>query len=222
MNDDLIAAFWERDLTDAEDGQLAGVLEASADQAERFADLAGAFYARLGLPEPRWPGEEPPRRRGPALLWLVAGLTVLAGGGWWAAHRAPPDDDGPDVLLLPPLAAPAATPRPTRSRPRPVAAAPATPTAAPATAPDGGVATDLVVKIRLAAPTALAVDIFDPPGHHIRRLVAGLYPAGVHRFPWDAADGEGRAVAAGYYRVIISVAGGGMMDRWVHVAGAAR
>jgi hypothetical protein len=59
------------------------------------------------------------------------------------------------------------------------------------------------VDFVLALPGAgdASVDVYDVGGRHVRSLLAGFQPAGVHPTRWDARDSRGRPVAGGVYFV---------------------
>lgn len=48
------------------------------------------------------------------------------------------------------------------------------------------------------------VDIFTVAGRHVRTMEGG-YASGVHTFPWDLTDGDGRRVANGVYFYVVAV-----------------
>ena len=55
--------------------------------------------------------------------------------------------------------------------------------------------------LALPAVADAQVDGYDVRGRHVRSLLAGVRPAGVHPTHWDARDSGGRRVAAGVYFV---------------------
>lgn len=57
MKGALIAAFFERDLSAAEEQELGRMLADSVEAAEEFAEKAADFYGELGLPDPKFPEE---------------------------------------------------------------------------------------------------------------------------------------------------------------------
>jgi flagellar hook assembly protein FlgD len=57
----------------------------------------------------------------------------------------------------------------------------------------------LAVEIELDRSRHLRVDVFTVAGQHVRRLVSGVRPRGVHRFEWDGTDDAGHGVASGVY-----------------------
>ncbi len=61
----------------------------------------------------------------------------------------------------------------------------------------------------LPAATTVTIDIFDPRGHLIRKLVAGQrFVAGTHRIEWNARDDEGRGLSSGTYLARITTGKG--------------
>lgn len=98
MADDLIIHYFQRDLTEAEDQALSGLLASSEEEAFRFFRHAEAAYAHYGLPDPRWPGEGPGGSgkawTKPHLWGIVLGIGLLISGwGWWS-HRGVADAIG--------------------------------------------------------------------------------------------------------------------------------
>lgn len=55
------------------------------------------------------------------------------------------------------------------------------------------------IRFELAAPGAVALDIYALNGAHIRSLLAASLDVGSHQADWDGRDDSGRAVAAGAY-----------------------
>jgi hypothetical protein len=68
------------------------------------------------------------------------------------------------------------------------------------------------------APRArVSLDVFDPKGRLVRRLVAGSVPSGVHCASWDGRDGQGRASPSGLYFCRLKVGGKSWQKRMVLV-----
>jgi len=63
------------------------------------------------------------------------------------------------------------------------------------------------VSFSLARPLAVALDVLDVQGRCVRRLAAGVLPAGEHAIAWDGCDDDGRALPSGVYLARLS--GGG-------------
>lgn len=60
--------------------------------------------------------------------------------------------------------------------------------------------TEMVLS--LPRSSSISVDIHDPRGRRVRRLVRdAFYPAGDHTVVWDGTDAAGRALPAGLYLV---------------------
>lgn len=158
MSADLIAAFFDRDLTNEEDEALARLLSDSMDESVRFADEAARFYASLALPEPQWPGGLPPSALGglSGLGGIAAGLvgSLIIGGaiGWRLSVRpltiefAPPpeplatEQGIQEEAPAPPAAAAPAVPAPAVPAPAKPAAAHAARKAPAASQPVAAVA----------------------------------------------------------------------------------
>jgi hypothetical protein len=83
--EDLLKAYFERDLNARELAEVERLLDGSEEYAGRFAKQAARYYARLGLPRPKPPADD--MRAPKPWLWGLAGLlmgTVLGGLGMWA------------------------------------------------------------------------------------------------------------------------------------------
>ncbi len=78
----LVSEYFKRDLTEAEEGQLAEWLESHPEDSARFAQEMKRLYQETGLPEPLWPqGSTPSGRLMSAFKWfLPLALLLLAFG----------------------------------------------------------------------------------------------------------------------------------------------
>jgi hypothetical protein len=64
------------------------------------------------------------------------------------------------------------------------------------------------IRFSLAAPTAVALGIFDLGGRRLRRLLAGeTQGAGTHALTWDGRDDAGRPLASGVYLIQLRAGG---------------
>jgi hypothetical protein len=63
------------------------------------------------------------------------------------------------------------------------------------------------VKFLIPGSGLVRLDIYDLAGREIRRLMAGVLPAGNHRLAWDGRDDQGRQVAGGLYLYRLEVSG---------------
>jgi hypothetical protein len=55
------------------------------------------------------------------------------------------------------------------------------------------------IAYRLPAAGPVTIDVFDLAGRHVRRLVEGPQPEGVHSADWGGVDDSGRRVTSGVY-----------------------
>ncbi|MBK8166756.1 MAG: S8 family serine peptidase [bacterium] len=55
------------------------------------------------------------------------------------------------------------------------------------------------LRFALAVPARAILEVHDPAGRLVRRLLAADLPAGAHDIAWDGKDDAGRAVASGQY-----------------------
>lgn len=69
--------------------------------------------------------------------------------------------------------------------------------------------------VRFALPLAARVDIgvVDVAGRHVKTLLRGQLPAGVHRTLWDGRDDAGRPVASGTYFYRLDAGGAILTDK---------
>lgn len=85
---DLIADYYRRDLDADEEEALAAQLEASPEDAARFAQLAAAEYHSFGLPEPKGANAHKIPWKGlgaAAAVLLAVGFAYMA----WPRHPRP-------------------------------------------------------------------------------------------------------------------------------------
>lgn len=88
--DDLVSQYFERDLSEAEDGVLSESLFSNDEESLRFAGLAEAAYLRYGLPDPEWPGDPndlpKPKSGWGNGIWVLS-LALILLGLLYGAHR---------------------------------------------------------------------------------------------------------------------------------------
>lgn len=227
MKTDLAGAFFERDLSDAEWRELGRQLADEEAVADRFLDGAAAYYASLGLPEPRLPkhgGGFGGWAGGLKGLWLGLGLGLITGGGaaWLLMRPDAPLPPAP-ALPLPPTApepaaaapAPIAPTAPIQARPKALVRASSATEAEPLSRatlsepPARSVAArpmsqgfpGLEAVIELASQGLVTAKVLDPQGREVRQLFAGVLEAGRFSFGWDGRDEAGRGVAPGTYTI---------------------
>ena len=56
-----------------------------------------------------------------------------------------------------------------------------------------------VIRFELPERASTTLDIFHVRGHHVRRLVYGMFDAGPRSAQWDGTDDRGRPVPSGLY-----------------------
>jgi hypothetical protein len=199
VSDDLLQDYFRRDLGAAEDEALAKELAASPELTGRFAALAAQDYARLGLPEPAWPGRE--GRGMKAWLWILA-ASALGVGIWMAV----PEHEGPAVFIANEddrvsVEVPQAN---TPSQARVESTAPASAALPP-------LAQRLEVR---ASALGFAVSLEPGPGQgplsvqdSLGRGVALVALGADGQWLWRGLDAQGRAVPAGSYRLVATAQG---------------
>jgi hypothetical protein len=88
----LIEEYFKRDLTEAEEQQLADWFSAHPEDTERMAQGMADLYLKSGLPEPVWPGGNPPFGKSgwwvlkPIMPLLLAFALLGAGAYKWLSH----------------------------------------------------------------------------------------------------------------------------------------
>jgi hypothetical protein len=242
MKHDLLQAYFERDLTAAEEGHLARILQESSEAASQFAALAEKEYGQSGYPKPRAPRHW---SRARSLAWLGLQLAVAAGLGWWvwrcqqAGPVSPAGTSSAPAISLQPAGngeteAPVSRP-PSGQETRPRVYAPAAKKAskppldiyneeaAEETRPqparlDVGVEAGnhfkMVVELGKNAPVDLGIT--DSSGRPGRTLYRGNLYAGRWSFEWDGRLGDGQKAAPGRYKVNLA-AGQENLSRWVEI-----
>ena len=73
--------------------------------------------------------------------------------------------------------------------------------------------TDTTIRWALPKSESVRLDIVDPAGRLVRRLVDGVEPAGRHESFWDARDGAGQAVSSGIYFIRFEAEGRTLTSR---------
>lgn len=197
MSAELAKAYFERDLTDAEEQSLADWIASSPEAALELAEHARKAYVATGLPTPDWgsTASGSAALRGGILKGLILGL-VLSGAVWLAWLR--------------PVAQEAPVPDPLSSVP--VSAVPPAPAArkipshpAPTLAPQPYVPTrrydGLAAIVRQEAPSLVTVRVLDGKGGEVRLLYAGMLPRGEWTFEWEGLLQDGTPAPEGTYTV---------------------
>lgn len=211
----LLDEYFKRDLTEAEEEQLAQLLSSHGEEAQRFIGLMGAHYDALGVPEPEWV-EKPLPRFFPKPFyrqtWFkVVCLLALAGAGystyrWWSQAKIPAFSPSPALT-------PEASPEKSGVGPH-AASHPSTPKGLPRR-------TRMELSISVDNPKAglVTVKVLDGSGKEIRILFAGIMPSGQRTFQWDGKGETGRMEPAGDYRLEV-ISGQTVMRKTVHLGAA--
>ena len=191
--DNLIQAFFERDLTPAESEQLARLLETPGADALLFAGLGAEAYKATGLPAHHWPGQNawpwhPGGAAGHSLFtWALAAAGFSGLATWWLWPKPGPLPQA-TTLPQPKLSQPAATLAP--SAPRPAKPLPAIP---------GLEGRALNVEVDVPKPTLVTVRVLDGQALEVRHLYTGFLKAGHWRFAWDGLLSKGKPALPGRY-----------------------
>lgn len=178
--------YFKRDLTDAEEQQLADRLAADPQEASLFAQGMAAHYKECGLAEPVWPGGSLPfpRSRG-WKKWLF--LLLLVPFSWSYHHWASQPSSAPQSGTMEPASG--------RSTPQKQPAA---------TAPKRSSGTkyqELSVVVNQRQAGLVTVRVVDAQDNLIRTLYAGILKPGNPSFTWDGKTERGVLAPAGRYFV---------------------
>jgi hypothetical protein len=195
MPEDLIEAFFSRDLSPKEEARLAKLLAQSEDAALSFSRRAEEHYAKLGWLAALWLAVKTGSGKGLAgtwaqkLLWSVKAMGVKAVAT--TAVVATVGVAGTAYVVLRHSAPPA-----------------------PQALPEQG--DGLNIELQLGSAKDLGVVVYSGAGLPVRRLGRLHLEAGTHKLSWDGLDDQGRAVPPGRYRVDVDL-GGSHLSRWLEV-----
>ncbi len=227
---DLIEEFFKRDLTEAEKDQLTELINGSDEDALRFARMAENFYAKTGLPQPRWSGKPLKSRRvhkawftTPTFFFLpvlafaiVGGVTAVKAVHHWLAQRqsSPTPVETPQPLTATPTpevhALPAAVSKPVepQATSTPVFTPVPTATLSPIPTPAGPKKQELSVVVGLHQSGVVTVRVLDQGNNEIRLLGTNILPAGQQTFTWDGLKQNGQLAPPGTYYVEVKSSAG--------------
>jgi hypothetical protein len=205
---DLAAAFFERDLSDAEWRELGKQVAREDAVADKFLASAQAYHASLGLPEPRPRGGRGSGGGGSGLgslgSWLGALVLGAALGAtvvhfWFPAEPQAPVPAKPIPAQPAGTAVPLSASPPRASLPQPTLAPPPLGALAPRVASEGFPGLSAVVH--LASQGLVTARVLNEQGDEARVLYAGVLEAGSWSFGWDGRDEAGVALKPGRYTI---------------------
>ena len=209
--EDLLKAFFERDLSEAEERQLDSLLESSSQDAFQFLEIAKALYLQTGLPNPENPptggGGSPPWSAGPKILWSLFTGALITGSVWWASERYGLSPEHslpvPNVTVIAPVLKTDPFPPPQKVHSAVRKDVPLMPPATVQPQPyvAGKKYEGLSVIIKQAATGLMTVRILDAQGREVRLLYANILDPGEWNFSWDGRQQDGRWAEAGDYQV---------------------
>ncbi|HVM33227.1 MAG TPA: FlgD immunoglobulin-like domain containing protein [bacterium] len=193
---DLIQAFFQRDLSEAEHQALAELLEKSPEAALDYERRLGEYYLATGLPQPTLP-EALRHLPNPGAAWLAGKGSLLALAAGLALTGALllkfwPRSQPESSLPLAPTAASVHLPLPVKApgMRQPIRAA---------EAPRQG--QELSVVLDAPRKSLVTVRILGPQGQEVRDLYTGFVESGRWSFRWDGLVENGQPAAAGNYRI---------------------
>jgi hypothetical protein len=213
---DLIELYFERDLTPAEEAELADLIQKSPSEAERFAQRAASSYAGNGLPKPalrsgwRWP-------RFAFNAGILLGLLGLAWWGWrilQAEQKASAEPEVRQTVLTPSgfreLEMPSTVVVPAVPREEPVKPAPrrkdrgAAQTTWDVRADSAKASVDVEVAVNVERQgCCVSVRIFDLDGRPVKDLFKGDALQGPKHLVWHGDDETGTQVQPGMYEIVM-------------------
>lgn len=198
MSTDLLEAYFQRDLSDKELAQIEASLARSEEVAERFAGLAAAFSAELGLPDAK-PGSG--RGRIQMGWWLGAmGLALALAALFVGLHHRSlarsPLSARPQAHAAPlaPSQAPAA---------RKAAAVPPPP-AGPLPGQASHAYAGLEISLDVQDQGQVTARVLDQGGATRRLLYDGTLEPGQQTLRWDGLDDAGQPCASGEYIIEVT------------------
>jgi hypothetical protein len=224
---DLVEEYFKRDLSAAEEAQLAKLLAASPEAALKMAEGMAGLYRQGGQEEPSWPEKPLPAGRWKGSWpWIKLSLFALLNLGLVAlgvyalgtflktripvpaaavtVEYAPLPEAGPVHRItkgVRPQKAASVAPLIAASAPP----APAPPAALPAlqTAPAlpviGRQFEQLSVVVDNPQAGLATVKVFDSGHNLVRRLFTGILPEGKQTLTWDGKTDQGGTAAPGTY-----------------------
>jgi hypothetical protein len=195
--------YFKRDLSEAEEDQLAQILAASPEEALRYTDAMDSLFRETGLPEPKWKKRTWRNSSRPfnwqwvkvALLGLAT-LATLALSAYLIRFLARPLPGNfplkPDNEII--------TPDKGLNRP----------------APAGRTYEQLSVKINNPEAGLATVKVMNADNALVKTLFAGILPQGPQTFNWDGKTQEGASALPGTYTVEVK-SGSRVLHREVHL-----
>jgi hypothetical protein len=193
----MMEAFFERDLSEAEDEQLAQEIGSSLDASQRFADRMAQAWQEAGLAAPR-----PPRRL--ARAWLWGGAMAVLGLGLLAYSYQDRGEEPASILPVNGQAYRMETPQASAPGVRPSNAA----LALLKVSAEAG--QRFVIQVELPQPDSAQLKVEDSQGRVLAWLNQGHLAAGRHDFSWPDPGKSGR------YCIVLQT-GQGHSQRWVRV-----
>jgi hypothetical protein len=192
---DLVQAFFERDLTEAEAKALEAFLKNSTEAASRFETLSEEAYAATGLPAHQWPGTpisiHPIGSLGTGLKLFLALLAAGAGiAAWMVWHQTPMESSVKTIRSSDLLTGVETLPRPVIPVKIPVSKV--------SQEAEGD---ELSVLVENEQSSLVTVRVLDSHGQEIRALYAGVLDPGKWSFQWDGLLANGQPASSGPYRI---------------------
>lgn len=206
MIDNLQRAYFERDLTEAEENRLAEEIASSPELALRFAQEAKASYVATGLPAPDW-SKTATGSASTGTSGIIKGLLVgaiLSGGLYWGYNHlrgpAVPFKDEQQAEIQQIVIEPLALVVVSKKAPIKQVTEPA-PTVAPQRFIPGKKYEGLSAIVNQKSAGLVTVRVLNSRDQEVRLLFAGMLPPGEWTFDWDGHIADGTHASSGIYQV---------------------
>jgi hypothetical protein len=208
--EDLVKAFFERDLSPIEEQSLDSLLESSPQDAFRLLETAKMLYSQTHLPSPENQADKfvfSTNLFRTKLFWSLLASCAIAGALWWEFSKIqPPAAARPVVSTFADptfrVLKPAIELKPKNIEPKSLLSSPTKPVQPQIYNPekkyDG-----LSLIVNQTAPGLMTARVLDATGNEVRLLFANLLSAGQWTFSWDGREQDGRLAPSGTYEVEI-------------------
>lgn len=210
--DDLVKAYFERNLTEAEAGELENLLKNSPEQAQQFAELSEKAYLATGLPAHQWPGHSISipqiSRLGANWKWWLPLCAAGLGALLWHLKTQPPAEvpiakSAPVISgIQNHLARPAQQVVPQKIQVLP--------------SQKQWEGDQLSVLVETEKSSLVTVRILDDQGREVRALFAGVLDTGQWNFVWDGLLANGSQALNGSYEIQVQN-GSRILSKTVHL-----
>ncbi len=210
--DDLVKAYFERNLSEAEAGELENLLKNSPEKAQQFAELSEKAYLATGLPAHQWPGHSISIPKigglGASWKWWLALSAASLGALLWHLKTQPPADVPVNQSAPVVSGVQNHLPQPAKQViPQKIQVLP------PQKQWEGD---QLSVLVETEKSSLVTVRILDDQGKEVRALFAGVLDKGQWNFVWDGLLANGSQALNGSYKIQVQN-GSRILSKTVHL-----